>query len=538
MRQQKEEVEQPQQQQQQPEIKPPETIKINSSSNSSISSVSSPTTPTSANIINPSKKLNFLSNSTKLVDKFLNEATRFENHIHSLNKKTLANGATLLEKEWKELNDYQEKQSSHLTISIARCYPNKNRYQDLLPYDQTRVCLQNNTNNNNNNNNKLNSDDYINATLIGQLNSAAAEFAADHHNPHFIITQAPLQNEIYNFWLMIMEQQIELIVCLCRDSELNNSQHYWPLDKQTALNINSLKISLLSFKQTSHSIQRICSVKNSNDNQTRTCVLLQYNQNNLISATTPEQMPENIASFLKFIKECEHFYRKEQRMPTHPILVHCLNGVSRSAVFILLYNMIQIIDLNCDANLSINLSDLLIRFIKQMRSKRKYMIQSVYHLKYSYDAILYYLKDMLIKEGILNNNNAITIDENENNNNNHKSDRKGSVEINSNILNDESLISIQSSNEPIVTKINSSYSTNTTSNNNIEKLSPTAPVSKSTELNILDLCDPDKFSINLNDDSPKRKQKFTKKDFLSPNSTKQQQQQLYDPFRSLDPLAK
>ena len=153
-----------------------------------------------------------------------------------MNKKTLANGATLLEKEWKELNDYQEKQSSHLTISIARCYPNKNRYQDLLPYDQTRVCLQNNATTNNN---KLNSDDYINATLIGQLNSAsaAAEFAADHHNPHFIITQAPLQNEIYNFWLMIMEQQIELIVCLCRDSELNNSQCYWPLDKQTALNI-------------------------------------------------------------------------------------------------------------------------------------------------------------------------------------------------------------------------------------------------------------------------------------------------------------
>ena len=103
-----------------------------------------------------SNKLNFLNNPSKL-ENLLNEVQKLENHINSLSNKTLAASSTFLEKEWKELNDYQEKQSVNMTISVARCYPNKNRFQDLLPYDQTRVVLQNRN------------DDYINATKIGKI---------------------------------------------------------------------------------------------------------------------------------------------------------------------------------------------------------------------------------------------------------------------------------------------------------------------------------------------------------------------------------
>ncbi len=110
---------------------------------------------TNATTTAATNKLNFLNSPTQL-EHFLNEVQKLENHINSLSNKTLSS-LTLLEKEWKELNDYQEKQSIGMTISVARCYPNKNRFQDLLPYDQTRVILQNKN------------DDYINATNIGKL---------------------------------------------------------------------------------------------------------------------------------------------------------------------------------------------------------------------------------------------------------------------------------------------------------------------------------------------------------------------------------
>lgn len=116
-------------------------------------------------------------------------------------------------------------------------------------------------------------------------------------------------------------------------------------------------------------------------------------------------MPENMTGFLKFTKECEQFYSCEQRNVDNPILVHCMNGVSRSAVLLLTYSLIQIIDAHCDHSLTqiSTISESVIRLIKHMRTKRKYMIQSTYHLKYSYDAILYYLKDILIKQGICQN---------------------------------------------------------------------------------------------------------------------------------------
>ncbi len=112
-------------------------------------------------------------------------------------------------------------------------------------------------------------------------------------------------------------------------------------------------------------------------------------------------MPENVAEFIKFAKECKHLYTHEQRNPENPVLVHCMNGVSRSAVFLLVYSLIQIIDAYFEDSQAqvTTISETLLRLIKQMRSRRKYMVQSTYHLKYSYNAILYYAKDILVKQG-------------------------------------------------------------------------------------------------------------------------------------------
>ena len=123
------------------------------------------------------------------------------------------------------------------------------------------------------------------------------------------------------------------------------------------------------------------------------------------------ELPENVSAFLKFVKECENYFLTQQRNRSHPILVHCMNGVSRSAVFILIYTMIQIIDNSSGSSSlsqtsSTNLSsEFMMKLIKSMRSKRKYMIQSTYHLKYSYDALLYYMKGIKI---ILNLNIKVT----------------------------------------------------------------------------------------------------------------------------------
>ncbi|CAF0926517.1 unnamed protein product [Brachionus calyciflorus] len=433
-----------------------------------------------------SNKLNFLSNQSKM-EKFVNDVNKFEHHVNTLNVKTLSLN-TVLDREWKELNDYQDKLS--MSISIARLNPQKNRYQDLLPYDQTRICLQNKQN------------DYINASNLGHLSQ---DFDPLNKQPNFIITQLPLSNDFSDFWMMVYQEQIEIIINLCRENEINQNL-YFPIDKNVPMSVGNLVIQLQSYKETMYSIQRVMTVQKK-DGLNKTVIMLQHkNDMNkvapVISSVTgiaQNEMPENIGSFLKFVKECENFYLKEQRNRKNPILVHCMNGVSRSAVFILIYSMIQIIDTLSESDFvqPVQLfSDLVLKLVKQMRSKRKYMIQSTYHLKYSYDAVLYYLKDMLIKEGVLVSNEM-----------NYE---RRSSEIESNVVKDLSVSSIQSIGQD---------------KNGHDHEGP---------ISVNELSDPNKFKLDLNQENLKRK--TSKKDFL--NAHEKMPLATNDPFSWLEPLKK
>lgn len=84
---------------------------------------------------------------------FSMEVEKFEKFCDSLITKTL-NGPTTLDLKWKEIQDRQDNENYNRSISVARCYPLKNRFPDILPYDSTRVELENSK------------DDYINASYV------------------------------------------------------------------------------------------------------------------------------------------------------------------------------------------------------------------------------------------------------------------------------------------------------------------------------------------------------------------------------------
>lgn len=64
--------------------------------------------------------------------RFTVEVENFAKVVDGLSKQTLS-GPTPLDREWRELNDKQEKISRQNSMAIARCYPIKNRYQDIMP---------------------------------------------------------------------------------------------------------------------------------------------------------------------------------------------------------------------------------------------------------------------------------------------------------------------------------------------------------------------------------------------------------------------
>lgn len=74
----------------------------------------------------------------------------------------------------------------------------KNRYRDISPYDQTRVLLQN----------ASGSGDYINANYINM------EIPGSGVVNRYIAAQGPLPNTCVDFWDMVWQQQITLVVSI------------------------------------------------------------------------------------------------------------------------------------------------------------------------------------------------------------------------------------------------------------------------------------------------------------------------------------
>lgn len=84
---------------------------------------------------------------------FEQEIEKYEKFVETLTNKTLS-GPTNLDIKWKEIQEKQDCDGQKKVISVARCYPMKNRFPDILPYDSSRVELISSK------------DDYINASFI------------------------------------------------------------------------------------------------------------------------------------------------------------------------------------------------------------------------------------------------------------------------------------------------------------------------------------------------------------------------------------
>ncbi|KRT83132.1 tyrosine phosphatase [Oryctes borbonicus] len=143
--------------------------------------------------------------NTEVVKQFVQEVDKFEKFCDTLITKTL-NGPTTLDLKWKEIQDRQDNESYNKSISIARCYPLKNRFPDILPYDYSRVEL------------RSTKDDYINASYVKD---------ASQNCPVYIVTQAPTQTTTVDFWAMIWEQEIELMICLLNKNEVSLCIAFW-----------------------------------------------------------------------------------------------------------------------------------------------------------------------------------------------------------------------------------------------------------------------------------------------------------------------
>jgi len=223
-----------------------------------------------------------------------------EDHLRNENR---------LNKEWEALCSYKA-DDSETTVGGDTKNTTKNRYRDVLPYDRTRVKLREVLN--------VYHSDYINANFITDV---------DPHNPDYIATQGPLDNTVADFWQMVWEQGVVVIVNLTKLSDMGLPQchRYWPENGSEIFHIYEVHL-ISEHIWCDDYLVRSLYLKNLQTGETRTITQFHY-------LTWPDlSVPDSAKSLLEFRRKVNKCYRGQ----ACPIIVHCNNGVGRTGTYILL----------------------------------------------------------------------------------------------------------------------------------------------------------------------------------------------------------
>ncbi|XP_069778256.1 tyrosine-protein phosphatase non-receptor type 23 isoform X2 [Narcine bancroftii] len=303
------------------------------------------------------------------VKMLLNELESFKIIVDSMDRPSFGT-LTELDCKWKDLQDAQEKDARQLSIAIARCYTMKNRHQDIMPYDKNRIIIQSGK------------DDYINASMIEDLSP---------YCPRIIATQAPLVGTASDFWLMIHEQKVSLVVMLVSEQEVEKQKviRYFPTERGQQIVHGPITLTLTTQKITQTHVERMIGLQYKDQSLKRTIIHLQF-------TSWPELgLPDSKNHLLRFIQEVHGHYLHQRPLHT-PVVVHCSSGVRRTGAFCLVYAAIQEVEAgNGIPDLS--------RIVRKMRQQRKHMLQEKLHLKFCYEAILKHVEQVLLRHGVTTN---------------------------------------------------------------------------------------------------------------------------------------
>ncbi|XP_009287158.1 PREDICTED: receptor-type tyrosine-protein phosphatase eta [Aptenodytes forsteri] len=194
----------------------------------------------------------------------------------------------------------------------------KNRYNNVLPYDISRVKLSDQSSA---------TDDYINANYMPGYNSKKA----------FIAAQGPLPDTIEDFWHMIWEKNIYSIVMLtkCVEQGRTKCEQYWP-DKQSK-SYGDIIVTMVSEIVLPEWTIRDFTVEKSNTPESHTVRQFHF------TSWPDHGVPEATDLLINF-RHLVHEYSSQNPVDS-PTLVHCSAGVGRTGTFIAIDRLIQQIEM-------------------------------------------------------------------------------------------------------------------------------------------------------------------------------------------------
>ncbi|XP_067873164.1 tyrosine-protein phosphatase non-receptor type 11b isoform X5 [Heterodontus francisci] len=296
-------------------------------------------------------------------------AANIENRVKELNK-TADNTEKAKQGFWEEFELLQQQEYKLLySRKEGQRIENKskNRYKNILPFDNTRVTLKEVDE-------TILGSDYINANNITN-----GKIGDDSKN--YIATQGCLQNTINDFWKMIYQENSHVIVMTTKEVERGRNKcfRYWP-DLEASKQYGTISVRNLEERMAQDYIVRELEVIQTARNEPPRHIW-HYQYLSWPDHGVPNE-PGGVLSFLDQVN------RAQQSIPdTGPIIVHCSAGIGRTGTIIVIDMLVADINrqgLDCDIDIP--------KTIQMVRKQRSGMVQTEAQYKFIYMAVQQYIE--------------------------------------------------------------------------------------------------------------------------------------------------
>uniref|UniRef100_A0A663M776 protein-tyrosine-phosphatase n=1 Tax=Athene cunicularia TaxID=194338 RepID=A0A663M776_ATHCN len=227
----------------------------------------------------------------------------------------------------------------------------KNRYGNIIAYDHSRVRLQPIEGET--------SSDYINGNYID-----------GYHRPnHYIATQGPMQETIYDFWRMVWHENTASIIMVTNLVEVGRVKccKYWPDDTEI---YKDIKVTLIETELLAEYVIRTFAVEKRGAHEIREIRQFHF------TGWPDHGVPYHATGLLGFVRQV-----KSKSPPNAgPLVVHCSAGAGRTGCFI-------VIDIMLDMAEREGVVDIY-NCVRELRSRRVNMVQTEEQYVFIHDAIL------------------------------------------------------------------------------------------------------------------------------------------------------
>ncbi|KAJ3597475.1 hypothetical protein NHX12_000998, partial [Muraenolepis orangiensis] len=237
----------------------------------------------------------------------------------------------------------------------------KNRYKNILPFNDTRVRLQNADP-------AVVGSDYINANYVKNT-------LRPDDKKVFIASQGCLATTVNDFWQMVWQEKTRIIVMTTRlvEKGRNKCVLYWP-DVDGTKEVGPYMVTCISVTEATDYIVRVLELSLSNKSQPRRIWHYQY-------LSWPDHgVPGEPGGVLSFLAQVNA--KQEKFDDAGPMIIHCSAGIGRTGTFVVIDMILHTIETRgVETDIDIQ------KCIQMVREQRSGMVQTEAQYKFIYLAI-------------------------------------------------------------------------------------------------------------------------------------------------------